>query len=137
MKSPAQLFKSQDSLNIWGRNRMNRVFSLIGVSSVLLICFGWSGKTAAQISPSDDGKTLILLLKPSADMARVGNMISGVSGSVMKSTTIQATGQQLLRVRVPSGTSADAQKSIAGVANPDITGVDKNYYLRNGWRDNQ
>jgi len=103
---------------------------VILLTSVLLICLGWPGKTGAQAPPPDDGVTLLFLLKPGADMTRVANIISGVNGTVVKSTTIQATGQQVLKVRVPSGTSADAQNSIKAMADTNITGVERNYYLR-------
>ena len=99
---------------------MKRALFSIGMTSVLLICLGWSGNAAAQGPPLDDGTTLIFLLKPGPDMTRVANIISAVNGTVVKSTTIQATGQRILKVQVPAGTSADAEKSIGSVADPDI-----------------
>jgi hypothetical protein len=109
---------------------MKRVLFWIEVTWVFLICLGPFGNTAAQGAAVDDGTTLILLLKPGADMTRAANIISGVSGTVVKSTTIQATGQQILKVQVPAGTSADAEKSIGAMADPDISGLDRNYYLQ-------
>jgi hypothetical protein len=107
---------------------MKRALFSIGMTSVLLICLGWSGNAAAQGPPVDDGTTLIFLLKPGADMTRVGNIISGAGGTVLKSTTIH-TGQRILKVQVPAGTSADAEKSIGAMADPDIA-VGRNYYLQ-------
>jgi hypothetical protein len=103
---------------------MKRALFSIGMTSVLLICLGWSGNAAAQGPPVDDGTTLIFLLKPGADMTRVGNIISGAGGTVLKSTTIH-TGQRILKVQVPAGTSADAEKSIGAMADPDICGGEK------------
>ena len=71
-------------------------------------------KRRPRVSLSDDGTTVVLMLKPGADMTRVGNILSGVNGTVVKSTTIQATGQRMLKVRVPAGTSANAQQNIKG-----------------------
>src|ERR1700758_5592617 len=108
---------------------MKRLLFSMGVTTLLLTCFGWSGSAAAQGPPLDDGTTLIFLLKPGPDMTRVANIMSAVHGTVVKSTTIQATGQRILKVQVPAGTSADAERSIGAVADPDIA-VGRNYYLQ-------
>lgn len=84
----------------------------------------------AQAPPVDDGMTLVLVVKPGADMTSVANTISSVSGTVMKSTIIQATGQQILRVKVPPGKPSEAQNSIKAIADPNITAVERNYYLQ-------
>jgi subtilase family protein len=92
---------------------------------LLLAC----ANLAAQVPPADDGVTLVLMVKPGADMTRVANTISAVNGTVMKSTIIQATGQQLLRVKVPQGKPSEAQNNIKAAADPNITAVERNYYL--------
>ena len=109
---------------------MKRALFSIAVTSLLLTCFGWFGNAAAQGPPADDGKTLILLLKPGADLTRVANIVSGVNGTVLRSTAIKATGQRLLKVQVPMGRSADAEKSIGAAADPDISALGRNYYLQ-------
>lgn len=107
---------------------------MVAFFAVFVFGLGLPGSTAAQAPPTDDGMTLVLLLAPGADMTRVANIIAGVNGTVMKSTTIQATGQQVLRVQVTPGTSAAAESSINATADPDITGVERNYYLQwPGW----
>jgi Subtilase family len=85
---------------------------------------------AAQAPPADDGVTLVLMVKPGADMTSVSNTIFAVNGAVMKSTIIKATGQQLLRVKVPPGKPSEAQNSIKAIADPNIIAVERNYYLR-------
>lgn len=108
----------------------------ITVTLLALLAFGlgFPAITAAQGPPTDDGMTLVLLLAPGADMTRVASIIAGVNGTVVKSTTIQATGQQVLRVQVLPDTSATAENSINAIADPDITGVERNYYLQlQGW----
>jgi hypothetical protein len=85
---------------------------------------------AAQAPPADDGVTLVLMVKPGADMTSVANTISAVNGTVMKSTTIQTTGQRILRVQVPPGKPSEAQNSIKAMADPNITAIERNYYLR-------
>jgi hypothetical protein len=93
---------------------------------LLLAC----ANLVAQAPPADDGVTLVLMVKPGADMTSVANTISAVNGTVMKSTTIQATGQQILRVQVPPGKPSEAENSIKVMADPNITAVERNYYLR-------
>jgi Subtilase family len=112
------------------RKPMKKVlFALLG-TSVLLTCAAWPRNTGGQSSPPDDGKTLLFLLKPGADMGSVATVISGVNGTVVKSTMIQKTGQQVLRVQVPQGKPAEAQNRVNSVAEPNITAVERNYYLR-------
>ena len=96
------------------------------VTIFLFACVGLAG----QAPPTDDGVTLVLMVKPGADMISVANTISAVNGNVMKSTTIQATGQQILRVKVPPGKTSEAQNNIKAIADPNITAVERNYYLR-------
>jgi hypothetical protein len=101
---------------------MQRAFFLVGMTYLslgFLTCIAAAGQSSP---PSDDGKILILLLKSGADMTRFANIVAGVNGTVMNTQTIQATGQQLLKVQVPAGTSAGAQQSIEAAADPDIIG---------------
>ena len=114
---------------------MKGTFFVIGAMFVAFACLCWSGTSAAQ-APPDDVTTIILLLKPGADMNKVGKIISSVNGTVVKGTTIQATGQQMLKVQVPQGTATSAQSAITALADPDIIAVEKNYTLQvQGLRD--
>ena len=95
-------------------------------TTLLLAC----ANLAAQAPPADDGVTLVLMAKPGGDITSVANTISAVNGTVMKSTTIQATGQQILQGAVPTGKPSEAENSIKVMADPNITAVERNYYLR-------
>jgi hypothetical protein len=109
---------------------MKKMIHIFLAMSLLLAALGWPNNVKGQTPPQDDGVTLLLLVKPGADMGRVANIISSVHGTLMKTNTIQTTGHQVLKVQVPPGTLADAQNSINAAAQPDIIAVGRNSYLQ-------